>query len=148
MLTRKRVVVTTTKGRDQALRRAEVLRQNGHVGRWELPDERQAGRAQRLLREAGARHRRSRHRRVASAKSLIVAPRGVSQVRGTSIRPARAAGLDQGVREPLLVELEAESRPFVEHDLAVGIDIDRRRHRVVPALEGPARRIVRELDKR
>ncbi len=56
MLTRKRVVVTTPKGRDQALRQAEALRQNGYVGRWEVPDERQAGRAQRLLREAGVRN--------------------------------------------------------------------------------------------
>ena len=56
LITRKLVVLMTPKNRLQALRQAEALRQNGHVGRWEVPDERQAGRARRLVREAGVRN--------------------------------------------------------------------------------------------
>jgi hypothetical protein len=56
MVSRKRAVVATPKGRRQAADQSEAARQNGLAVRWEVPDTRQAGRGQRLLRELGIRN--------------------------------------------------------------------------------------------
>jgi len=49
LIDRKKAVLTTPNKVDQALRQSEALRQNGLRGRWEVPNEREARRAKRLL---------------------------------------------------------------------------------------------------
>ncbi|MFJ4291928.1 DUF637 domain-containing protein [Cupriavidus sp. NPDC089707] len=53
MVDRKISVVTTDKAKDQALRQSEVLAQNGMTGRWEVPTEQQAARAQKMFTDLG-----------------------------------------------------------------------------------------------
>ncbi len=53
MVDRKISVVTTEKAKDQALRQSEVLRQNGLVGRWEVPTDAQAARATKMFNDLG-----------------------------------------------------------------------------------------------
>ena len=49
MVDRKVSIVTTQKSMDQALRQSDVLRQNGLMGRWEVPNAAQQTRAINML---------------------------------------------------------------------------------------------------
>ena len=49
MVDRKVSIVTTQKAMDQALRQSDVLRQNGLMGRWEVPNAAQQTRAINML---------------------------------------------------------------------------------------------------
>lgn len=49
MIDRKISVVTTNKGKDQAVRQSEALSQHGLTGRWEVPTQAQANRAQKMF---------------------------------------------------------------------------------------------------
>lgn len=56
MIDRKISVVTTPKAKDQALRQSEALKNNGMTGRWEVPDQTQANRAQKMFDELGIKN--------------------------------------------------------------------------------------------
>lgn len=51
LIDRKVSIVTTSKAKDQALRQAEVLLQNGLTARWEVPNAAQQARAVKMLNE-------------------------------------------------------------------------------------------------
>jgi filamentous hemagglutinin len=51
LIDRKTYIVTRSKVKDQALRQAEALRQNGLRGVWEVPNEAEAARARRMFAE-------------------------------------------------------------------------------------------------
>ncbi|WP_244138321.1 hemagglutinin repeat-containing protein [Burkholderia stabilis] len=53
MIDRKVSVVTTDKAYDQASRQSQALAQNGLTGRWEVPNEQQAARAQKMFDNLG-----------------------------------------------------------------------------------------------
>lgn len=53
MIDRKLAVVTTKKAKNQAKRQSEALEQNNLTGRWEVPDQTQANRAQKIFNELG-----------------------------------------------------------------------------------------------
>ncbi|MGP8485712.1 hemagglutinin repeat-containing protein [Paraburkholderia fungorum] len=56
MIDRKVSVVTTDKAKDQAIRQSEALAQNGLTGRWEVPTEQQASRAQKMFNDLGIKN--------------------------------------------------------------------------------------------
>lgn len=56
MIDRKISVVTTQKAKDQALRQSEALKNNGMTGRWEVPNQAQANRAQKMFDELGIKN--------------------------------------------------------------------------------------------
>ncbi|MFD1554500.1 hypothetical protein ACFSHT_02510 [Paraburkholderia silviterrae] len=56
MIDRKVSVVTTEKAKDQAVRQSEALAQNGLAGRWEVPTEQQASRAQKMFDDLGIKN--------------------------------------------------------------------------------------------
>ncbi|TDB59472.1 hemagglutinin [Photorhabdus khanii subsp. guanajuatensis] len=56
MIDRKISVVTTPKAKDQALRQSEALKHNGMIGRWEVPNQTQANRAQKMFDELGIKN--------------------------------------------------------------------------------------------
>jgi filamentous hemagglutinin len=56
LVDRKISVVTTSKSKDQALRQSEVLKQHGLTARWEVPNEVQAARAQKMFDELGIKN--------------------------------------------------------------------------------------------
>ncbi len=51
MVDRKIAIVTTTKSKNQPVRQAEALKQNGLLGRWEVPNLSQKLRAEKMLYE-------------------------------------------------------------------------------------------------
>jgi filamentous hemagglutinin len=53
LVDRKTAIVTTPKGKEQAIRQSEALAQNGLIGRWEVPNEQQANRATKMLNALG-----------------------------------------------------------------------------------------------
>src|SRR5665648_465441 len=77
-------------------------------------------------------------------------PRGPSDEPGLPGRGRALADLrlDQRLRQPLLVELEAEAGGLAEQDPAVAVDVERLPHRIVAALQAPLRRVVGELEVR
>ncbi|QIK15143.1 filamentous hemagglutinin N-terminal domain-containing protein [Leclercia sp. 29361] len=56
MIDRKISVVTTAKAKNQALRQSEALQNNGMTGRWEVPNQTQANRAQKMFDELGIKN--------------------------------------------------------------------------------------------
>jgi len=56
MIDRKISVVTTQKAKNQALRQSEALKNNGMTGRWEVPNQTQANRAQKMFDELGIKN--------------------------------------------------------------------------------------------
>ncbi|MBT0725707.1 VENN motif pre-toxin domain-containing protein, partial [Rosenbergiella sp. S61] len=56
MIDRKISVVTTQKAKDQAIRQSEALKNNGMTGRWEVPTQAQANRAQKMFDELGIKN--------------------------------------------------------------------------------------------
>ncbi|WP_262420563.1 hemagglutinin repeat-containing protein [Pantoea vagans] len=56
MIDRKVSVVTTQKVKNQALRQSEALKNNGMTGRWEVPNQAQANRAQKMFDELGIKN--------------------------------------------------------------------------------------------
>ncbi|WP_232216583.1 MULTISPECIES: VENN motif pre-toxin domain-containing protein [Brenneria] len=56
MVDRKISVVTTQKAKNQALRQSEALKNNGMTGRWEVPNQAQANRAQKMFDELGIKN--------------------------------------------------------------------------------------------
>lgn len=56
MIDRKISVVTTQKAKDQALRQSEALKNNGMTGCWEVPNQAQANRAQKMFDELGIKN--------------------------------------------------------------------------------------------
>ncbi|OCQ54734.1 hypothetical protein Ppb6_00098 [Photorhabdus australis subsp. thailandensis] len=56
MIDRKISVVTTRKAKDQALRQSDALKRNGMTGRWEVPNQTQANRAQKMFDELGIKN--------------------------------------------------------------------------------------------
>lgn len=56
MIDRKVSVVTTQKAKDQAVRQSEALKNNGMTGRWEVPTQAQATRAQKMFDELGIKN--------------------------------------------------------------------------------------------
>ncbi|HAT1617868.1 TPA: hypothetical protein I8Y09_004621 [Raoultella ornithinolytica] len=56
MIDRKVSVVTTQKAKDQAVRQSEALKNNGMTGRWEVPNQAQANRAQKMFDELGIKN--------------------------------------------------------------------------------------------
>ena len=56
MIDRKVSVVTTQKAKDQAVRQSEALKNNGMTGRWEVPSQAQANRAQKMFDELGIKN--------------------------------------------------------------------------------------------
>ncbi|QYM97699.1 hypothetical protein FGI04_18070 [Dickeya ananatis] len=56
MVDRKISVVTTEKAKNQALRQSEALKNNGMTGRWEVPNQAQANRAQKIFDELGIKN--------------------------------------------------------------------------------------------
>jgi filamentous hemagglutinin len=56
MIDRKISVVTTPKAKNQALRQSEALKNNGMTGRWEVPNQAQANRAQKVFDELGIKN--------------------------------------------------------------------------------------------
>ncbi len=53
VIDRKLSVVTSPKAKNQAIRQSQALRQNGLLGRWEVPNESQAARARKMFKELG-----------------------------------------------------------------------------------------------
>ncbi|MDU4401619.1 MAG: type VI secretion system tube protein TssD [Citrobacter koseri] len=56
MIDRKISVVTTQKAKDQAIRQSEALNNNKMTGRWEVPNQTQASRAQKMFDELGIKN--------------------------------------------------------------------------------------------
>jgi len=57
MIDRKKIsVVTTPKAKNQAIRQSESLKNNGITGRWEVPNQAQANRAQKIFDELGIKN--------------------------------------------------------------------------------------------
>ncbi|WP_371189180.1 hypothetical protein [Enterobacter sp. KBR-315C3_2022] len=56
MIDRKISVVTTANAKNQALRQSEALQNNGMTGRWEVPNQTQANRAQKMFDELGIKN--------------------------------------------------------------------------------------------
>ncbi|MGS2732185.1 hypothetical protein, partial [Enterobacter sp. CFEC93] len=56
MIDRKISVVTTQKAKNQALRQSEALKNSGMTGRWEVPNQTQANRAQKMFDELGIKN--------------------------------------------------------------------------------------------
>jgi len=56
LVDRKISVVTTSKAKEQALRQSDALSQNGLTGRWEVPNQSQASRAQKMFDELGIKN--------------------------------------------------------------------------------------------
>lgn len=56
MIDRKISVVTTPKAKNQAIRQSEALKNNGMTGRWEVPNQSQANRAQKMFDELGIKN--------------------------------------------------------------------------------------------
>lgn len=56
MIDRKISVVTTPKAKNQAVRQSEALKNNGMTGRWEVPNQAQANRAQKMFDELGIKN--------------------------------------------------------------------------------------------
>lgn len=56
MIDRKISVVTTQKAKDQAIRQSDALKNNKMTGRWEVPNQTQANRAQKMFDELGIKN--------------------------------------------------------------------------------------------